>query len=135
MSHNEASELEALLNDKRAGSVFTVKQDLSAANAAENLISKLLQQSHRLDLLVNNASIFKSACSNDTGNVDELWDQMQTINLRTPYLLAMKAVPLLRKNMGSIINITDISMNLYRMIKIQLFKYKFKRSIICFILK
>jgi pteridine reductase len=109
MSHNEASELEALLNDKRAGSVFTVKQDLSAANAAENLISKLLQQSHRLDLLVNNASIFKSACSNDNGNVDELWDQMQTINLRTPYLLAMKAVPLLRKNMGSIINITDIN--------------------------
>ena len=114
MSHNEASGLASILNDKRAASAFTVKQDLSDESAAENLIDKLLQQSQRLDLLVNNASIFKSSCETSNGNVDELWDQMQTINLRTPYLLAMQAASLLRKHKGSIINITDINAELPR---------------------
>jgi pteridine reductase len=109
MSHSEASELASILNHKRAASAFTVKQDLCDESAAENLIDKLLQQSQRLDLLVNNASIFKSSCGINNRNIDELWDQMQTVNLRTPYLLSMQAAPLLRKHKGSIINITDIN--------------------------
>jgi len=109
MSRHEAHELAAVLNDKRVASAFTVEQDLSHESAAENLIAKLLQQSQRLDLLVNNASVFKSSSGIDSGNVSELWDQMQAINLRTPYLLAIQAAPLLRKSKGSIINITDIN--------------------------
>ena len=109
MSRHEAYELATELNDKRVASAFTVEQDLSHESAAENLIDKLLQQSQRLDLLVNNASIFKSSSGINSGNVSELWDQMQTINLRTPYLLAIEAASLLRKSKGSIINITDIN--------------------------
>jgi pteridine reductase len=105
-SAEEASALAAELNQKRLGSAITLAQDLAASDAATRLIALFRKHYQRLDLLVNNASIFdrtpiESDCT-------EAWDRIHTVNLRTPYLLTLAAAPLLRVTGGSAVNIADI---------------------------
>lgn len=105
-SSTEARELVHELNAVRAKSAFAVRQDLSARHAGARLIESLQIKADRLDLLVNNASIFDPDPVN--GGDLETWERLQAINLRTPYFLARAAVPLLAAQQGAIINIADI---------------------------
>ncbi|MGE0484361.1 MAG: pteridine reductase [Gammaproteobacteria bacterium] len=101
-----ARELAAELNEIRSSSAFTLRQDLAARRAGNRLVAAIEQRRARLDLLVNNASVFDS----NALAVDDFatWDRIQGINLRTPYYLAVAAAPLLRRTRGSIVNIVDI---------------------------
>ncbi|MEX2481936.1 MAG: pteridine reductase [Gammaproteobacteria bacterium] len=105
-STSAARELVRELNAVRAASAFALRQDLAAHHAGERLIETLQTKAGRLDLLVNNASIFDSDNADD--NTLETWERLQAINLRTPYFLARAAVTLLTASRGAIINIADI---------------------------
>lgn len=107
--HNSAREAQALvaeLNHARTASVVTLCENFATSDRAVNLVESAGQTWSRLDLLVNNASVF------DKTPLDEIdlasWERIQTVNLTTPYFLSIAAGPLLSKTQGSIVNIADI---------------------------
>ncbi len=105
-SGEDARTLAAELNDMRTESAVTLCEDFATGNPAASLIEAAGQTWPRLDLLVNNASVF------DKTPLDEIdlpaWDRIQTINLRAPYFLSIAAATMLHKTDGSIVNIADI---------------------------
>ncbi len=105
-SADEAQALAAELNAIRVASAITLCQDLMHPQAGAAIIAALGQQHGRLDLLVNNASVFDRT---PLQHVDlAAWERIQAINLRAPYFLSLHAAPLLRASRGAIVNITDI---------------------------
>lgn len=107
--HTSAADALALadeLNAVRAGSALTIAQDLAAPDAAARIMAAYRGQRRRLDLLVNNASVFDRTPVAEI--TPEIWDRIHAINLRAPYFLALEATSLLRAARGSIVNITDI---------------------------
>lgn len=105
-SGDEARALAAELNAQRAASASTLRQDLADAHAGKLIIEALHALRARLDVLVNNASVFDPT---PIASVDvAAWDRLHAINVRTPYFLCLAAAPLLRASRGAIVNITDI---------------------------
>lgn len=81
--------------------------DLSIEDNCENLIKSVIAKFGRIDVLVNNAGISKSAMSWKTES--EAWRATMAINLDAPFYLSKHAVPHMRLNKwGRIINITSI---------------------------
>lgn len=105
-SRPEALALAAELNELRPGSATTLCCDFSVGNPAKSLIKSAEKVWSRLDLLVNNASIFDETPVN-TIEIST-WDRIQMINLRTPYFLSIAAAPMLGKTGGCVVNIADI---------------------------
>jgi pteridine reductase len=105
-AETEAAALETELNAARAGSALKVKADLLAPIAPKALVSASLQRFGRLDLLVNNASMFYPTAvgSIETGH----WEELMGSNLRAPLFIAQQAAPELAKRGGAIVNIADI---------------------------
>ena len=105
-SREQAHELATSLNSLRRDTAFTIQGDLTTPEFADGLIEAVARKWGRLDLLINNASIYRRS---DPEIADRgAWESIVAMNLRAPYLLSTQAVPLLRKNGGSIINLTDI---------------------------
>jgi pteridine reductase len=105
-SGEEAQALAAELNHTRAASASTLCQDLSQAEAGAAIVAAVAARHQRLDLLVNNASVFDRT---PLAMVDvSAWERIQAINLRAPYFLSVHAAPWLRVQRGAIVNITDI---------------------------
>ncbi len=102
----DAVKLEAELNAQRDGSAFCVKQELLEEGAAEALIDAVMKRFGRLDLLVNNASMFYAT---PVGRIKaKHWSELVGSNLRAPLFLSQEAAPHLAKSKGSIVNIVDI---------------------------
>ena len=107
--HNSVREAQALaaeLNTARPESAVELCGDFSAGDSSVTLIEAAGQAWSRLDLLVNNASVFNKTPLHEIDLAS--WERIQTINLRTPYFLSVAAAPWLRKARGSIVNIADI---------------------------
>ena len=85
---------------------WLIEADLSQAAGVEALAARVAQHHQGLDLLVNNAAIFYSSPSPE--DWVEHWDHFQTVNLKSPFLLTVRLLPLLRSNGGSVVNIVDI---------------------------
>ncbi len=105
-SDTQSNALVASLNAERNDSAFAIQCDLSTATFADDLIAAVNDYWGRLDLLVNNASIYEPSALN-IGDVDA-WDRIISTNLRAPYLLSIGSIPMLREANGAIINLTDI---------------------------
>jgi pteridine reductase len=61
----------------------------------------------RLDVLVNNASLFERT---PVGEIDAAaWDRVMAVNLRAPFLLSRAAAGHLAETAGVIVNIADLS--------------------------
>jgi len=103
---SEAAQLEAQLNAARQGSALRLKGDLLAPIAPQALVGAALERWNRLDLLVNNASMFYAT---PVGEIEAVqWDELIGSNLRAPLFLAQTAAPHLASARGSIVNIADI---------------------------
>lgn len=103
---NEAQLLAKELNNQRADSVLVVPKELTAPHAISEIITAIIDWAGRLDLLINNASIFLRTNCHQQEATD--WDFLFNINVRVPFLLSLAARPFLAKQSGAIINITDI---------------------------
>jgi pteridine reductase len=107
--HHALAEAHALadeLNKQRIHSAFVLQKELTAPEAIEEIITQVTEWTGRLDLLVNNASVFiQTDCSDLTAPA---WDTLFNTNVKVPFLLSLAASPLLAKHAGAIINITDI---------------------------
>lgn len=104
-SISEAHVLAKKLNEIRSNSAFVLEQELTQADAVKVIMTKVIDWAGRLDVLVNNASVFIR--SELDGFNPENWERLFAINVGAPYQLSMAARPYLMKQQGSIINITD----------------------------
>jgi len=105
-SEAEAAKLEAELNAARARSAARVKAELLAPIAPRALLGAALEHFGRLDVLVNNASMFFPV---PLGEIESShWEALVGSNLRAPLFIAQEAAAELAKHSGSIVNIVDI---------------------------
>jgi pteridine reductase len=102
----EAQSLQAELNLQRPNSVAIIQGNLLNLNIVSSLVSETIQHFGRLDVLINNASSYYPT---ELSQINEQnWLDLMGSNLKAPMFLAQAASSELRKNAGSIINITDM---------------------------
>ncbi len=93
------------LNHQRADSCLLVQCDLNDMTGLDK-IADLVSSVGRLDVLINNASSFYPT---PLENCDQQqWDDLINSNLKGPFFLSQKMAPLLIKNQGAIVNISDM---------------------------
>ena len=80
--------------------------DFINPNAALKIITEIRKKTGSLDILINNAGIMKEGTVEDISL--EEWNDHLTVNLTIPFLLIKYAMPLIKKNKGSIINVGSI---------------------------
>jgi len=84
-----------------------IRADLTNPSAAIDMIDQTFRQSFaRLDVLVNNASIYEPAGLD--GTTPELMRRLWAIHIESPLLLCQRLAPLLRASHGHIINMVDL---------------------------
>ncbi len=108
-SEKDAQKLAEQLNQLRTDSAYVLNADLTKKEEARLVIVNAIQWAGRLDLLVNNASLFTKTPT-DALN-DEHWHALFTTNVHAPFWLSHAAYPHLAAHKGSIVNITDIHAN------------------------
>jgi len=80
--------------------------DLSGADEIEKMVTSVLKDFERIDVIVNNAGIWKEAAIDEM--TIEQWNEMININLTSAYLITKLLVPEMKKNkFGRIINIAS----------------------------
>src|SRR5574341_165670 len=105
-SEADAAKLEAELNALRPKSAAKVKAELLAPIAPRALVGAALESFGRLDVLVNNASMFFPI---EVGAMESThWEELIGSNLRAPLFISQEAAGELAKNEGAIVNIVDI---------------------------
>ena len=105
-SKADALSLMQSLNLIRQDSAIILKANLCVKNDVIKLIDDAVTWGMRLDLLVNNASIFKSTDLYELN--DEAYNLLFNTNVLAPLMLSLHAYQYLALNNGVIINITDI---------------------------
>jgi 3-oxoacyl-[acyl-carrier protein] reductase len=103
---SHAKEIAASLPD---GTSAAFHLDQSDAEMPGAVVAGVLERYGRLDILVNNAAWNVSIPFPDLEALSpEVWDRIQSTNLRGPFLLARAAAPALREAKGRIVNISSI---------------------------
>jgi len=105
-SADSANEIAAELNAERANSALTVQGDLLDVGRLAEIVAHVVEQTGRLDILVNNASSFYPTPLGEI--TPEHWEDLMGTNLKAPLFLSQAAAPHLRQRQGSIVNIVDI---------------------------
>ncbi|MGH7768171.1 MAG: SDR family NAD(P)-dependent oxidoreductase [Candidatus Binatia bacterium] len=83
-----------------------VKADVRSEPAVRELMRRAIRACGRLDVLCNNAGIQKLSPVETATSV--LWDKIMAVNARGPFLCSKYALPYLKNNGGSIVNIASI---------------------------
>lgn len=105
-SQDEAGQLAAELETRRADSTFCVGAELGEHGACEKLVRVVVQRYGRLDALVNNASAFFETPIGAATPDD--WNALFDSNAKAPFFLAQAAAPHLRVARGAIVNLVDV---------------------------
>jgi 3-oxoacyl-[acyl-carrier protein] reductase len=86
---------------------IAVQADVSRRPEAEKLFVAVEREFGRLDILVNNAGTFFSAKFEEL--TDEQWDRIMDTNLKSQFLCAQMAAPVMkRQGRGRIINLSSL---------------------------
>ena len=105
-SRDAALALRQRLEGRRPDSVRLIDADLASVSAVEALAVEAVGAWGRLDVVVNNASVFYPT---PLGAVNESqWEDLLASNLKAPFFLSQAAFPHLRLRRGCIVNITDV---------------------------
>ena len=108
--HESEEEAQATVSEIRAlgCEAEAVRADVSVPADVKRLVEACAERFGRLDVLVNSASLFRSASVAETTDAD--WDRTLSVNLKGPFMLSRDAAPLLRREGGGlIVNIADLS--------------------------
>ncbi|NJK78958.1 MAG: SDR family oxidoreductase [Chloroflexaceae bacterium] len=106
--NSSADEARATLDDVRQLGVEAdlVKGSLHEVATAEAIIDQTVERWGRLDVLICNAGIWGDT---PLGTVTpERWDELHSLNVRTPFFMAQRAAPHLRAAGGSVVAIADV---------------------------
>jgi NAD(P)-dependent dehydrogenase (short-subunit alcohol dehydrogenase family) len=90
------------------GEALVCVADVSDADAVERALGKVREQWGRLDIVVANAGVNGLWAPLEQITPDE-WDRTLGINLRGTYLTVRSALPLLKKQGGSIIVVSSVN--------------------------
>jgi pteridine reductase len=107
--HGSASEAREVVTEivalgRRA---VCLRADLAQKTDIDKLFAETKKEFGRLDILINNASNFLHA---DFPSItEEIWDSALDVNLKAPFFCAQAAGPILKKNNGVIINLSDVA--------------------------
>ncbi len=84
-----------------------VQADLGGPEGVEALARAVAEHATEgLDALINNAAIFYSSPTPEDWM--EHWDHFHWVNLKSPFMLTVRLLPLLRQRSGCVVNIVDI---------------------------
>ncbi len=98
----ELSETLTLLGDD----ALALPGDLTRTEFSAELIDAAIERFGRLDILVNNAADQRGTTLEETSIA--LFDAIQAVNFRAPFLLARAAAPHLRATRGCIVNLSSL---------------------------
>jgi NAD(P)-dependent dehydrogenase (short-subunit alcohol dehydrogenase family) len=87
--------------------VLVMQGDVSQPDAVEEVASAVRKEFGRLDLLVNNASIFANTPLLEIEPGE--WDRVMEVNLKGPFLMVKATADLLTAAGGRIVNLVDLS--------------------------
>ncbi|WP_432931913.1 SDR family NAD(P)-dependent oxidoreductase [Microbispora sp. CA-135349] len=94
------------LADRYGPAVTVVATDICAPGAAEQIVAAATESFGRLDAVVNNAGLARFG---RLESIDPaLFDAMFAVNVRAPAELIRCALPQLRANRGSVVNISSV---------------------------
>jgi len=103
---NEDEARETLRLVKEAGGDGGVFQaELTDLGQVDELFEDLQVAFGKLDILVNNASVFSPSTADET--TEELWNEQMDSNAKAPFFVAQRAVRLMTE--GKIVNMADVS--------------------------
>ncbi len=105
-SATEADSLVTELNRLRDNSAHLLQADLLDMDGYTSIIARAAGFTGRLDVLINNASMFYPTPIGKT--TQQEWMELMGTNLTAPYFLSQAAIRYLEQTSGCIINITDI---------------------------
>lgn len=88
------------------GVVHFIQADISQPDTPEQVLDEVSAQEGRLDALINNAAV--QVCKPLIETSLSEWDLTMASNVRSAYLLAVAAHPLLKKNCGAIVNVSSV---------------------------
>jgi NAD(P)-dependent dehydrogenase (short-subunit alcohol dehydrogenase family) len=91
----------------RGGRTLAVACDVRRAAQVEALVAQAVGRFRRLDVLVNNAGLFRIAPLADTD--EALWDAILDTNLKGAYLVTRAALPHLVARRGHVVNMISIA--------------------------
>ncbi|HEY6903307.1 MAG TPA: SDR family NAD(P)-dependent oxidoreductase [Candidatus Acidoferrales bacterium] len=102
-------EAESLVRELRAGETkaSAIQADVSKRAEVEKLFAAVEHEFGRLDILVNNAGMFFPAKFENL--TDEQWNRIMDTNLKSQFLCAQLAAPIMkRQGRGRIINLSSL---------------------------
>ena len=108
--HGSAAEAATTVADIESGGrrAVAIQADIARTADIARLVSETERAFGRLDILINNASLFERTPFENITEHD--WDRVLGVNLRAPFFLSQAAAPLLRRDGGGVIvNIVDLS--------------------------
>ncbi len=97
--------------NKKGGKLFFARCDVSNPQEVKNAVDSGVHHFGKLDVIYNNAGVF---LQNDTSVVDtppDVWDKVQSVNLKGIYLVCKYGIPHLLENAkkGNLCSIVNIS--------------------------
>jgi pteridine reductase len=105
-SEPEAAGLRKWVNRRRGRSAVAIKADLTEPQAASALIfDEFSKTFDRLDVLVNNASVYRAARLRETTMA--VMREVAAVHAQAPRLLCKKFERMLRKSRGHVVNMCD----------------------------
>jgi len=105
-SKSEADSLVSELKD-RGRRALAVQADVSHRADVQKLFTATENEFGRLDILVNNAGMFFAAKFEEL--TEEQWDHILNVNLKSQFLCAQSAAPIMkRQGRGRIINLSSL---------------------------
>ncbi|MFH0899580.1 MAG: SDR family oxidoreductase [Pseudomonadota bacterium] len=108
-SVEKAASLESELG--RVAPVRVFAADLADANACMRLVDEALEWQGRLDVLINNAAVFRRLpfATGDDSAWEAAWREALEVNLMAPARLVRRAAPALASVKGVVVNVLDVA--------------------------
>jgi NAD(P)-dependent dehydrogenase (short-subunit alcohol dehydrogenase family) len=102
----DGREATAAAIDEDGGSALPLHLDVTDATSASDGLDAIVERFGRLDVLINNAGVDKTAAFEELSLED--WDRILAVNLRGPVVMTRAALPALRASgHGHIVNIAS----------------------------
>jgi len=88
------------------GNVFFVSGDIRNENDVQNVVKRTIEKFGRIDILVNNAGVFPQVKPLHEIS-DKEWNEVIDVNLTGQFRFTRAVLPFMKKNGGTIINISS----------------------------
>lgn len=92
---------------KQLPRVTAIQCDVTLQQDLNNLSNRIAEEFPGLNLLMNNAGISQRFLLESTGDLAERLEAEWRTNYRAPVLLTQQLLPLLKKNSGTVVNVTS----------------------------